>query len=106
MTVYFLIILFAVWWATTTIRYHLDRTVFLIREQRNEDLRWHRDSLLSAVAHACGTGQRTLTGPLLKRGRSSVLVTPTKQAAKIGRLAVSKRMGLGPRIGGLLMIPT
>jgi hypothetical protein len=47
MTLYLVIILFALWWATDTIHRHLDRTVSLIREQRNEDLRWHRDSLLS-----------------------------------------------------------
>jgi hypothetical protein len=47
MTFYFLLLLLALWWATDTIRHHLDRTVNLIREQRNEDLRWHRDSLLS-----------------------------------------------------------
>jgi hypothetical protein len=35
-TVYFFLILLALWWA-----------VRHIREQRNEDLRWHRDSLLA-----------------------------------------------------------
>jgi hypothetical protein len=47
MTLYLVIILFALWWATDTIHRLMDRTVSLIREQRNEDLRWHRDSLLA-----------------------------------------------------------
>ena len=47
MTFYFFLLLLALWWATDSIRRHLDRTVNLIRDQRNEDLRWHRDSLLA-----------------------------------------------------------
>lgn len=47
MTGYLIIILFALWLATDTIHRHMDRTVNVIHEQRNEDLRWHRDSLLA-----------------------------------------------------------
>jgi nitrogen fixation-related uncharacterized protein len=36
MTVYFLLILLTLWWA-----------VRVIRQQRNADLRWHRESLLA-----------------------------------------------------------
>ena len=36
MTVYFFLALLTLWWA-----------VRVIREQRNADLRWHRDSLLA-----------------------------------------------------------
>jgi hypothetical protein len=47
MTFCLFIVLLPLWWATDTIHRHLDRTVNLIRRQCNEDLRWHRDSLLA-----------------------------------------------------------
>ena len=37
-TAYFLFVLLALWWS-----------VRIIRRQRNEDLRWHRDSLLAYI---------------------------------------------------------
>ena len=46
-TVYFLLILLALWWAVRNIRRFLKRSVKIIREQRNQDLRWHRESLLA-----------------------------------------------------------
>ena len=46
-TVYFLVLLFTLWAVSTAVRQHLDKSVILIRAQRNEDLRWHRDSLLA-----------------------------------------------------------
>ena len=47
MTLYLFISLLALWWAVDRLHAHLDRAVNRIREQRNEDLRWHRDSLLA-----------------------------------------------------------
>lgn len=47
MTLYCYISLLALWLAVDSIQRHLRRTVDLIRKQRNEDLRWHRDSLLA-----------------------------------------------------------
>ena len=46
-TVYLLLILLALWWAVRNIRRFLKRSVKIIREQRNQDLRWHRESLLA-----------------------------------------------------------
>ena len=46
-TVYCIILLLTLWWVTHSLRHYLDQAVILIREQRNEDLRWHRDSLLA-----------------------------------------------------------
>lgn len=47
MTLYCFIILLALWLAVDSIQHRLRRMVGLIREQRNDDLRWHRDSLLA-----------------------------------------------------------
>ena len=48
-TVYFLLILLAQWWAVHNIRRSLKRSVKIIRQQHNQDLRWHRDSLLAYI---------------------------------------------------------
>jgi hypothetical protein len=47
MTLYCFIILLALWLAVDSTQHRLRRMVDLIRKQRNEDLRWHRDSLLA-----------------------------------------------------------
>jgi hypothetical protein len=49
MTFYFVIVLLALWRAVKSIQHHIDQAINLIRQQRNEDLRWHRDSLLSHI---------------------------------------------------------
>ena len=46
-TFYFAFVLLALWWAMKSIQHHIDQAVNLIRQQRNEDFSWHRDSLLS-----------------------------------------------------------
>jgi hypothetical protein len=46
-TLYFALSLLSLYWAVCAIRGHLRKAVKRIRRQRNEDLRWHRDSLLS-----------------------------------------------------------
>jgi hypothetical protein len=46
-TLYFALSLLSLYWAVSTIRRHLRKTVKRIRRQRNQDLRWHRDSLLA-----------------------------------------------------------
>jgi hypothetical protein len=46
-TVYFFLVLLALWWAVRNLRHSLKRSVKIIREQRNQDLRWHRQSLLA-----------------------------------------------------------
>ena len=46
-TVYFFLVLLGLWWTVRNIRHSLKRRVKIIREQRNQDLRWHRDSLLA-----------------------------------------------------------
>ena len=48
-TVYFLLILLAQWWAVHNIRRSLGQSVEIIREQRDQDLRWHRESLLTHI---------------------------------------------------------
>ena len=47
MTLYLFIILLVLWLAVDRIQLRLRRLEDLIRQQRNEDLRWHRDSLLA-----------------------------------------------------------
>jgi hypothetical protein len=46
-TVYFILVLFALWWTIRNLRRSLKHSVKIIRRQRNQDLRWHRDSLLA-----------------------------------------------------------
>ena len=46
-TVYFLFILLGLWWSVRNLRHSLKRSVKIIRQQRNQDLRWHRESLLA-----------------------------------------------------------
>ena len=48
-TVYFTLVLFALWWAVCNLRRSLKHSVKIIREQRHQDLRWHRDSLLAYI---------------------------------------------------------
>ena len=48
-TVYFLLVLLALWWAVRNTRRSLKRSVKIIRQQRNQDLRWHRESLLAYI---------------------------------------------------------
>ena len=48
-TVYFLLVLLALWWSVRNLRYSLKRSVKVIRRQRNQDLRWHRESLLAYI---------------------------------------------------------
>ena len=48
-TVYFAILLLALRGVFDGIHHHLDNIVLLIREQRDEDLRWHRESLLAHI---------------------------------------------------------
>jgi hypothetical protein len=48
-TVYFLLLLLALWWSLRNVRHSLKRSVKVIREQRNQDLRWHRESLLAYI---------------------------------------------------------
>lgn len=47
MTIFWVVLLLVLWRAVTRIQFHIDQAVYLIRQQRNEDLRWHRDSLLA-----------------------------------------------------------
>jgi hypothetical protein len=46
-TAYFALSLLSLYWAVHSIHRHLRKTVKRIRRQRNDDLRWHRDSLLA-----------------------------------------------------------
>jgi hypothetical protein len=46
-TIYFVLSLLSLWWAVQTVHLHLRKAVNRIRRQRNEDLRWHRESLLA-----------------------------------------------------------
>ena len=48
-TVYFVLILLALWWSVRTLKHLLKRSVKIIRNQRNRDLRWHRESLLAYI---------------------------------------------------------
>ena len=48
-TVYFILVLLALWWSVRNLRHSLKRSVKTIREQRNQDLRWHRESLLAYI---------------------------------------------------------
>ena len=48
-TLYFLLILLALWWSVRNLRRSLKRSVKIIRQQRNQDLRWHRESLLAYI---------------------------------------------------------
>ena len=48
-TVYFVLVLLALWWSVHTLRHSLKRSVKIIRNQRNQDLRWHRESLLAYI---------------------------------------------------------
>ena len=58
----FLMSLLALWAAVQAIERHLDRSVQVLRTQRNEDLRWHRESLLAHLrlerAYASRTGSK------------------------------------------------
>ena len=46
-TVYFAVSLLSLYGAVRTVRRYLRKAVKRIRKQRNDDLRWHRDSLLA-----------------------------------------------------------
>lgn len=46
-TLYFALSLLSLYWAVCTISYSLRKAITKIRKQHNEDLRWHRDSLLA-----------------------------------------------------------
>ena len=48
-TVYFVLVLLALWWSVRNLRHSLKRSVKIIRNQRNHDLRWHRESLLAYI---------------------------------------------------------
>ena len=48
-TVYFVLVLLGLWWSVRNLRRSLKRSVKIIREQRNQDLRWHRESLLAYI---------------------------------------------------------
>ena len=48
-TVNLAIAVLSVYLALRIIRRHLKKTVKRIRRQRNEDLRWHRDTLLAQM---------------------------------------------------------
>lgn len=44
---YFAVALLSLYWAVRRIRRYLKKSVKRIRKQRNQDLRFHRDSLLA-----------------------------------------------------------
>ena len=46
-SLYFALSLLSLYWAERSLRRHLRKAVKRIRHQRNQDLRWHRDSLLA-----------------------------------------------------------
>jgi hypothetical protein len=46
-TLYFALSLLSLYGVVSSIRRHLRKAVKRIRHQRNQDLRWHRDSLLA-----------------------------------------------------------
>lgn len=46
-TIYFVAAMVGLSWAVRSIHGYLRKAVKRIRRQRNEDLRWHRDSLLA-----------------------------------------------------------
>jgi protein-S-isoprenylcysteine O-methyltransferase Ste14 len=46
-TLYFAVALLTLYWAVRSIRRYLRKSVKRIRKQRNQDLRFHRDSLLA-----------------------------------------------------------
>ena len=46
-SLYFVFSLLSLYWAVRSIRRHLRKAIKRIRHQRNQDLRWHRDSLLA-----------------------------------------------------------
>jgi hypothetical protein len=48
-TVYFVLVLLALWWSARNLRHSLKHSVKIIRRQRNQDLRWHRESLLAYI---------------------------------------------------------
>jgi hypothetical protein len=48
-TIYFALALLSLYWAVRIIRGYLRKTVKRIRHQRNQDLRWHRDTLLAQM---------------------------------------------------------
>lgn len=49
MTFYFLLLLLGLWWATSSIRLHINQAINLIRQHRTEDLHRHHERLLSAI---------------------------------------------------------
>lgn len=49
LTVYFVLSLLSLYWAVHTLRGYLRKAVHRIRKQRNEDLRWRRDTLLAQM---------------------------------------------------------
>ena len=57
-TVNFAIALFSIYLAVRTVRRYLKKSIKRIRRQRNEDLRWHRDTLLAQSA--AGRSPKTL----------------------------------------------
>ena len=57
-TVYFALWLLSLHWALHTLRRHLRKAVKRIRRQRNQDLRWHRDSLLAHLRLEQATRQQ------------------------------------------------
>jgi hypothetical protein len=46
-SLYFALSLLSLYWAVHSFRRYLRKAVKRIRHQRNQDLRWHRDSLLA-----------------------------------------------------------
>jgi hypothetical protein len=48
-TVYFFLVLLVLWWSVRNLRRSLKRSAKIIRQQRKQDLRWHRESLLAYI---------------------------------------------------------
>ena len=48
-TAYFILVLLALWWAVRNLRHSLKHSVKIVRRQRNQDLRWHRELLLAYI---------------------------------------------------------
>ena len=58
----FVFCVLALCFAVQSVKHHLDHTAQVLREQWNEDLRWHRESLLAhqrlEQAHADSAGSK------------------------------------------------